>query len=88
MTKLRLLREGAGCRDYMLLNSALRFSNLVFFLFILSLLYLFLFLLAAGTWRLVYTGRGESMIQGNARTIIASKGCAECILNFRISLLR
>ena len=28
------------------------------------------------------------MIQGNARTITASKGCAECILNFRTSLLR
>ena len=36
MTKLRLLREGSGCRGYVMLTSVMRFPNFVckFFLFI------------------------------------------------------
>ena len=37
MSKLRLLPEGAGCRGYVLLTSAMRFSNFVSKFFIAAL---------------------------------------------------
>ena len=86
MTKLRLLREGGGCREYVLLNSAVRFSNFVCcFIYFINIIFIFVPL---GRYKLVCTGICESMIQENARTITASKRCAVCTLNFRTSLLR
>ena len=43
VTKLRLLREGAGCREYVLLNSAMRFSNLVCcFIYFVIIIFIFI----------------------------------------------
>ena len=87
-TKLRLLQEGAGCRQYVLLNSAvILFSNFACS-FIYFIIILFIFAPFSRYVAFSMPWPRQSMIQGNARTITTRKRCADCILEFRISLLR
>ena len=77
ITKLRILREGSGCRGYVMLTSVMWFPNFVckFFNLFVYLFYCWVDVWVlnqlanhssfVGKWRSVCTGWGESMIQGN-----------------------
>ena len=91
MSKLRLLREGAGCREYVLLTSAIRFSNFVS-----------KFLIAA--WTCESWIRSQTMVppsvkdiwfppdeaktwfKETTRPITTRNLYADCILKFHVSL--
>ena len=91
MNKLRLLREGAGCRGRVLLTSAMRFSNFVSKFFIAAWtceswirLQTTLPLPASGVW--FASTDAKASFKKTGRTITTRNLYADCILKFHISL--
>ena len=92
MSKLRLLREGAGCREYVLLTSAMRFSNFVSKFSIAALtcehvsirLQLLMPLTVNGVW--FGPAEAQGWFKEIARPITTTNLYADCILKFHVSL--
>ena len=91
MSKLRLLREGAGCRGRVLLTSAMRFSNFVSKFFIAAWtceswirLQTMVPLPVSGAW--FASAETKASFKKTGRTITTRNLYADCILKFHISL--
>ena len=91
MSKLRLLRGGAGCRGYVLLTSAMRFSNFVSKFLISALtceswirLQTMVGFSADGFWSA--HAEVKASFKATRRTITARNRNSDCILKFDVSL--